>query len=261
MRYIFPGFALLFALSSAYALDQPIPISTDVEHLPAGARLVIKKSLKLKDFNRNNKQYYENHDLKVVSNTDGRDFDWLGISCKNEVIFEYDSASPIRFNLGRTRRIDLNMQAANGYNYIGHFLEIHFSTDEKNPSADCEIDLNTADLVKNSGDLMRNLSPYFDLVNEADPYAGMDKGVIVDVAISKITSNLKAGQPAKALPEFQYLEKLGVPLPESFYFYYTDTLSKLGKNSEALAHAQEYLKSYGKKGKYYSQVVEIMGRL
>lgn len=115
---------------------------------------------------------------------------------------------------------------------------------------------------KTVGEFGKILGAYFRIEFDApDPYAGLDKSVVIDIVMKKITDGLKEGKLAATLPHFAYLETLGVALPESFNFYHTDTLAKVGKKDEARAHANAYLKTYGKKGKYYAQIIEIMSRL
>lgn len=89
--------------------------------------------------------------------------------------------------------------------------------------------------------------------------------VRVDLLMSRITSALKAEKYADALPLFAELEgmepSLQTPLPESFHFYYIDTLDKTGNIIKAHSRTEAYLNKYGKNGKYYGQVIEIMSRL
>ena len=91
---------------------------------------------------------------------------------------------------------------------------------------------------------------------------GEDPKIQADILMGKITSLLKADEPAKALPYMAELEELGPSLPnrlpESFYFYYIDTLVRAGQNDEALIRARSYLGKYGKKGSYYAKVIKLM---
>jgi len=88
----------------------------------------------------------------------------------------------------------------------------------------------------------------------------LDREVQIDILTSKITTLLKAGKNAEALQYFAELEGMQATLPESFDFFYIDTLDKSGKADKALERSEEYLKKYGKKGKYYGQVIEIVSR-
>jgi len=88
----------------------------------------------------------------------------------------------------------------------------------------------------------------------------LDREVQIDILTNKITTLLKAGKNAEALPYFAELEGMQAALPESFDYFYIDTLDKSGKAEKALERSEGYLKKYGKKGKYYGQVIEIMSR-
>lgn len=92
-----------------------------------------------------------------------------------------------------------------------------------------------------------------------------DQGVKVDLLMAKITASLKADKAVEALPYFAELESmessLSKPLPESFHFYYIDTLNKSGDKAKALSRANIYLTKFGKKGKNYGKVIEIMSVL
>jgi hypothetical protein len=94
---------------------------------------------------------------------------------------------------------------------------------------------------------------------------GASKEVQLDLLMSKITVLLKADKATDALPYFAQLEglesSLSKPLPESFHFYYIETLDKAGNKTKALERANVYLEKFGKKNKYYGQVIEIMSRL
>ncbi len=89
---------------------------------------------------------------------------------------------------------------------------------------------------------------------------GLEKDIEVDILTTRITGLLKEGKNADALPLFEKLEGMNVKLPESFDFYYIDTLDKAGNAAKAVERSEAYLKKYGKKGKYYAQVIEIVGR-
>ncbi len=90
--------------------------------------------------------------------------------------------------------------------------------------------------------------------------------------MSKITTAIKEERYKDTLVYFISLEKHSNNLPESFYFYQIKTLlnaADSGGHSMGVGialrqavgiKAQEYLKKYGSKGKYYTEVIEIMGR-
>ena len=94
-----------------------------------------------------------------------------------------------------------------------------------------------------------------------DPYPGVAKDIVVDLVMTKIVKAIQSGKYSESIKEFAYLERLGIPLPESFYYYYTQSLSKAGKKEDARTRALDYLKRFGKNGKYYTQVIEILSGL
>lgn len=104
---------------------------------------------------------------------------------------------------------------------------------------------------------------FFALLGISTPYAeSLDKSIQADILMKKITNALEKNRPAEGLPFFEELEALDMPLPESFYFYYIDTLDKSGVNADkTFERAEKYLTSYGKKGKYYERVIDIMSRV
>lgn len=96
---------------------------------------------------------------------------------------------------------------------------------------------------------------------ECDPdYPDLDAKTKMDIMMSKITTAIKEERYKDALPYFLSLERNNSNLPESFYFYYIQSLSKAGYRNAANSEAQDYLKKYSSKGKYYAEVIEIMGR-
>src|SRR3989338_7849953 len=66
-----------------------------------------------------------------------------------------------------------------------------------------------------------------------------DKDAQVKPLMDKITAALKADRASEALPYMAQLEgmelDLSYPLPESFYYYYIDTLDKTGDKDKALS--------------------------
>jgi hypothetical protein len=94
---------------------------------------------------------------------------------------------------------------------------------------------------------------------------GVSQEVQADLLMAKITTAIKAGRAADALPFFAELESmapsLSEPLPEGFYYNYIVALKKGGDKANALNRAEAYLDKYGKKGRHYDEVIEIVGRL
>lgn len=85
--------------------------------------------------------------------------------------------------------------------------------------------------------------------------------VLTDLLMARITTALKSKNYHAALPWFKQLEERGENLPESFYYYYIEALSGSGERALARVQMNAYIVKYGKRGKYYAQVIELMSKL
>ena len=92
------------------------------------------------------------------------------------------------------------------------------------------------------------------------PALAQDKTVQADILTGKITTLIKAGKQADALPYFEQLEALDVPHPESFYFFYVDALDKAEKVKATVERGNQFLEKYGRNSKYYADVIAIVSR-
>ncbi len=100
----------------------------------------------------------------------------------------------------------------------------------------------------------------FELVS-IETYEGMDNSIVSDLLLAKITTAVKANNYEEALPHFARLEKMGTPLPESFYYYYIQALAKSNQKLAAKTRATGYLTKYGKKGRYYAETIALLAEL
>lgn len=151
----------------------------------------------------------------------------------------------------------------NEVDYVSSYAS-DLSINLKNNWGGIEFSASDGELPRTVDDFDRRLGHHFQIIydNPAyNSYPGMDKETVADLLMAKITAATKANEPDKALPHFARLEKLGVTLPESFYYYYIESLEGAGKRGEARARVNDYLKKYGRQGKYYAQVIEMMSRL
>ncbi len=237
----------------AFAYDKEVPGNTPLASLPKGSRLVVIESFRTKEgYNGRWKARVHGWDTNTISQ----------IECDNKISFENGEIMPIE---------DFSIS---GKDASEAYVSIHFTSEYSGKKCYGGITYYISDgrLPVTVNDFNSIGISYFKIIyDDPDPYPGMDKGVVVDIVMKKITAAIKAGENAtaankageyaKALTEFSFLEKQGEKLPESFYYYYTETLEKTGKKAEAREHANDYLKRYGKGGKYYSQVIEIISRL
>lgn len=108
--------------------------------------------------------------------------------------------------------------------------------------------------------ILRKILPVLLLAVTCAAHA-VDKDVQIDLLMAKIVALVEAQRPAEALPYFAQIEGLGVPLSENLQFLYIDTLDRAGEKGNALKQANTYVEKYGRKGKNYGPVIEIMSRL
>lgn len=223
MKNIIFAVLSLMMFSSALADNVLVPESALLTDLPAGSRILLK-----------------------------RDISFNGAG---EIFGKYSGIAdeqPRTLKAGEVLIID-TVEIFKGnlliYWASGHPSRIWFSKMDGNPP-------------ETVADFNRRVRGYLQIIgDDPDPYPGMEKSMVVDIVMAKIMAGIKEEKYKKILPEFAFLEKQGVNLPESFYYYYTEALDKSGERDKARTHASDYLKKYGKKGKYYQQAVEIMSRL
>ena len=117
--------------------------------------------------------------------------------------------------------------------------------------------------VKTVGEFNEQVNGQVTIVTDTpmpDPYAGLDDEIKQDLLMTKILTAIKADQYAKALPIFAYMEKQGKPQPESFYYYYIVALDKTDRADAAKARAKTFLQTYGKKSKFYADVLAVLAK-
>lgn len=210
----------------------PVPADTPLTKLPEGSRIIVKTGLTTEQ------QWGNDGDHRKVLY--GKGSGWITVGRKNVAA---GTVWPIQ-SVNSTSQRSLILLA-------GDSGRVWFSQFDGTPPQ-------TVD------DFNDRLGSYFQIVYDNphyDPYPGMDKGTVTDILMAKITAALDTNDYAKALPHFAQLEKLGVSLPESFHFYYAKSLDNAGKKAEARVRAEAYVKTFGRQGKYYAQIIEIMSRM
>lgn len=134
-----------------------------------------------------------------------------------------------------------------------------YSSGHKIAEGEWQGDYYVSEGVWNRSSLKRKCGQY-ECGLDYDPYAGLDRETKIDILMSKITTAFKEERYDDALPYFNFLAKYDNDLPESFYFYQIQSLYKARHSDDAKEKAKDYLKKHGSKGKYYAEVIEIMGR-
>jgi hypothetical protein len=81
---------------------------------------------------------------------------------------------------------------------------------------------------------------------------------LTTLLMTRIVAALKTNDYQAALPWFRKLEVRGKNLSQGFYYYHIAALAGAGDMTGARARVDAYVKKYGKRGKYYAQVTELM---
>ncbi|SFQ34392.1 hypothetical protein [Variovorax sp. 770b2] len=224
--------ALLMAAGSAHAVDDLVPPYTKLKELPKGTKVIAVRDLALND----------DFDGKtdVYSLDLGRG--WFTEFRKYPVTIpkgtRYSVKHVLESNALRLEPLDHKLQQ-------GEYPMISYRK--------------SAGSMQTVQDLNRLLVGDMKLVFD-DPLSDMDPSVAQDVLLAKITASMKENRYDQAIPSFERLERLGVALPESFYYFYILALNKGGRQSDAKTRAANYLTDIGRKGAYYKEVVEIMAQ-
>jgi hypothetical protein len=81
----------------------------------------------------------------------------------------------------------------------------------------------------------------------------------IDITMAKITNLFKAGKESETLPYFAQIEAMNTVKPERFYYYYVVAESKAGDFHSGNEKGELYLRKFGKSGRYYAEVIQMMG--
>lgn len=237
MKKISVSITLLAMAISVFAYDKPVPGDTPLISLPKSSRIIAMKNIR----------------LKCNENTEFCRSDYIGGEFSIFYSFMKNSEKPADVKIGEV--MSVKRHDIPDWAFILFF-------ERKPGGARFDFSKHDGPYPLTVNDFHNRVGAYFSLVyDDPDPYPGMDKSIVRDIVMKKITDAIKSGEYSKALPEFTFLETQSDKLPESFYYYYTESLEKTGKKAEAREHANDYLKRYGKGGKYYSKVIEIISRL
>jgi hypothetical protein len=216
---------LMCCVATANAADELIPESMDLGDMPKDTRVIVKKPFSMKS---------------------GRHIDLPGetsIFTMNDYATDHQKGDVCK----------------RGAYWPGATERAHYFICERGSFA---VRMEGRD--SSAGAFRKAVGDYFELVSSdpsIDPYAGMDRSIVLELLMAKITTAMKANKHEEALPHFARLEKLGTPLPESFYYYYIQALGQANQKLDAKTRATNYLTTYGNKGKYYAKVIELLAEL
>ncbi|MCV2403554.1 ankyrin repeat domain-containing protein [Marinomonas sp. C2222] len=88
--------------------------------------------------------------------------------------------------------------------------------------------------------------------------AGVSKPILRDKYLLALSSALKQRNFQSALVYAELLDDLGLPVDDSLYFFWGESLLETNQPSEALEKLNSYLQRVGVSGIYYPQALEMM---
>lgn len=225
MKKLFAFTAAALACTVALAANEQVPPDALLLNLPSGSKLLLKRSVSISQKNALTGSYIAHIGPATIYSIEGS----VTLSA-GEVIDIERVKSPVvgRYNVHLTGP-------------LGFYLD---------------------DDIRTVGDFTRVLGNTLRIVYD-DPNADLlDMPVEMrqDIFMTRVLDSIKANRYDEALPDFERLEKLGKPQPESFYYYYIVALDKAQRPTQAKERAVEFLKTYGKQSKYYNDVLAIMAK-
>ncbi|MDO6442824.1 tetratricopeptide repeat protein [Marinobacter sp. 2_MG-2023] len=91
--------------------------------------------------------------------------------------------------------------------------------------------------------------------------ASLPKEVLVDKYMIALRDALAARNYEKALPAFERLEELEVPLDPDFYYFYGEALHETGRQEEALEATGKYLREQGSQARFYEDALQLLNQI
>ncbi len=170
---------------------------------------------------------------------------------KSGSFFTIDSPRPVEITLRYTHRDSADRTV---------FLAFDFQQ-EKSSCQFSSVSLDDAYLPLTVGEFRATYGNYFDILAR-EPYPDMGEDIVIDIEMSKIMSVIQKQNASrldyeKIIHSFYYLDTKVYNLPEAFYYYFIEVLSKI-KIEQAKLRAKNYIKKYGKNGKYYTKIINIL---
>ena len=148
-----------------------------------------------------------------------------------------------------------------GLNDKGTYLRLKYEN-SSTPSFIHFPEKNNPPALLTVGDFHKYFGKYLRIVyhDPADPsqFEGMPSDVVRDLVMRKIIDAIKSSDYDSALPYFVYLEKHESALPESFYYHYMETTAHLKQVEKTRTLGLAYVKKFGRTGKYYSKVLDLI---
>jgi hypothetical protein len=246
-----------YILFSNIAYGQQLPNSTFIKDLPPSLAIVIKDEI-LMHRAYDGTGFFSYKDSYVRKLDINRGFD---IQCNSPQVIKASPNAPVLLYVSHIKPYALPSRSGE-YSFSWNTITFKFSTDDIPPSSLCKLKIDVVDsqMPETVGDILKFVGNKIEFI-DSDPYADLDNQTATLVIMKKITASIESERYIESLPYFSLLERRGGELPESFFYHYTKALQQAGDKEKSMKYAKKYLSKYGKDGKYYLQVVDIIARL
>ena len=219
---------LLLAQASAFALNEPVPDTTPLVELPKGSKVLVLRDLHFKFA----------HGISSESSlSESSDF----VFYENRSVVRTGETFLIRKVQVEELAVIVSLPLEKGYLYLSRKPFVNVTVGEFRRMFDSSVRI------------------VFDAV-DTDPFPDAEGETKRDLLMARVVAAIKADKHRDAIPDFARLEKLGVALPESFYYYYIVALDKSDMGVDAKKRGMSFLQRFGKKSKYYGEVLAITAK-
>ena len=91
--------------------------------------------------------------------------------------------------------------------------------------------------------------------------ASLPKPVLMDKYMIALRDALATQDYRKALPIFERIEQLDMPLDPDFYYFYGEALHETGQQVRALEATGRYVRNQGSQARFYQEALQLLNRI
>ena len=91
--------------------------------------------------------------------------------------------------------------------------------------------------------------------------AALPRDVLRDKYMLALSDALSNKQFDKAIPVFEKLQKMQMPLDPDFYYFYGEALNETGDNEKALSVVSRYIRDNGNKARFYQESLQLLNKI
>ena len=235
---------------------QEISESVLIKDLPPGLAIMVKKEIRSRDGGPPFYYFYKYDYSKKLDTSSG-----FTIRCKSSYYFTPNEKFPKLLYVNRVRPFVLPSSSGD-YVFSWNTITFYFTSDDNPKSDECEFEINALDnaMPLTVKDALKYAEGYISFI-DSDPYAKLDDDTALKIIMKKITDAVASGRYKESLLSFSMLERRKIDLPEEFYYFYAQALKNTDNKDKAMEYSTKYLSKYGKKGKYYEKVTDLIASL